>query len=487
MLIFELSDSEKKIKNKILKRIKKNKTFLPIPEKFIRKTLPYIPNNSNLQVIRHYTKLSQKNYSIDTNFYPLGSCTMKYNPKEIKKASSKSEFINQHPLTNISSNQGTLKILYELQTYLSDISGMPGVSLTPMAGSQGEFAAVSMIKAYFDSKKEFHKNEIIIPEDAHGTNAASASMCGFKVITIQSNINGNINIKDLKNKIGENTAVLMLTNPSTLGLFIDNIKNISDIVHQYKAFLYYDGANLNAILGKIKPIDMGFDLMHINLHKTFGTPHGSGGPGSGPITANAKLTPYLPIPLVKKKYKNFYYWSDYKENPNSIGRLSCFMGNINVLIHAYFYIRLLGKSGLSRVSDYATLNANYLLSKLKKIGFSPVYPSKIASHEFLITLKNEKIKYKISAKDLAKRLLDYDIHPPTIYFPISIPECLLIEPTETESKKELDYFIKIMKKIYNEITNNSNKLENAPHKLSIKRIDEIKANKKLNLNYFKKT
>lgn len=454
-----------------------------IPEEYRRKTLPQWPACSELQVVRHFTRLSKMNFSIDTHFYPLGSCTMKYNPRGVHKAASLSGFLNRHPLATEAASQGTLQALYELQGYLAEITGMPGVSLTPMAGSQGEFAGVAMIKAYHQARGDTMRDEILIPDAAHGTNPASAVMCGFKVVEIPTGSDGDIHLDELRKKVGPRTAGIMLTNPSTLGLFMCNIKEVAMIVHQAGGLLYYDGANLNAILGKVRPGDMGFDIMHLNLHKTFATPHGGGGPGSGPIAVGQRLLPFLPLPIVLKE-RQAYRWANKQDYPQSIGRLSCFMGNAGILLRAYFYIRLLGKAGLLRVSEYATLNANYLMAELTKVGFTPAYPNRRASHEFIITLNPEKKQLGITAMDVAKRLLDYGYHAPTTYFPLLVPECLLIEPTETESKETLDGFIQAMKAILDEAKNNPDLVRNAPHTLPVKRLDDVKAARELDLNFY---
>ncbi|MDP3706064.1 MAG: aminomethyl-transferring glycine dehydrogenase subunit GcvPB [Legionellaceae bacterium] len=454
-----------------------------IPAAFKRVTPPRLPACSELQVVRHFTNLSKKNYSIDTHFYPLGSCTMKYNPRGVHKAASLPHFINRHPLTPAEHSQGFLQAMYELQQYLAEITGMQGVSLTPMAGSQGEFAGVAMIKAYHQSRGETQRDEMLIPDAAHGTNPASASMCGYKIVEIPTGRDGDINLDELRKKVSPRTAGIMLTNPSTLGLFMRQIKDIADIIHQAGGLLYYDGANLNAIVGQVRPGDMEFDVMHLNLHKTFATPHGGGGPGSGPVAVGKRLEPFLPLPVVLKK-NNLFRYATKADYPQSIGRLSCFMGNAGILLRAYFYIRTLGKEGLLRVSEYATLNANYLLAELTKAGFTPAYPSRRASHEFILTLNPEKKKYGISAMDLAKRLLDYGCHAPTTYFPLLVPECLLIEPTETESKEELDNFVNAMSAIRLESKTNPELLHNAPYTLPVKRLDDVKAARELDLNYY---
>lgn len=480
MLIFELSQDGRQAAAQFPSQ---DTTSLDLPEALRRKTPPRLPACSELDVVRHYTKLSQKNFAIDTQFYPLGSCTMKYNPRGVHKAASLAGFLNRHPMTPPENSQGFLEILYRLQTALMEITGMAGVCLTPMAGSQGEFAGVAMIKAYHAKRGESHRNEMLIPDAAHGTNPASAAICGFKVVELKTGPDGEISLEELRQKVGPNTAGIMLTNPSTLGLFMRQIKEVAAIVHQAGGLLYYDGANLNAILGRVRPGDMGFDVIHLNLHKTFATPHGGGGPGSGPVAVNTRLLPFLPLPTVLKDHQR-YRFATKSDLPDSIGRLSCFMGNAGILLRAYFYIVVLGKAGLLRVSQFATLNANYLLKCLQKVGFRAAYPLRRATHEFVLTFQDEKKAYGVSAMDLAKRLLDYGMHAPTTYFPLLIPECLLIEPTETESKATLDAFVAAMKTIREEAQTQPELLKQAPHHLPVKRLDDVKAARELDLNYW---
>lgn len=451
-----------------------------IPATLLRKTPALLPPVSELQVVRHYTKLSQKNFSIDTHFYPLGSCTMKYNPRAAHRLASLPLFQNRHPYTPEAKNQGFLACLYELQEILQEITGMPVVSLTPMAGAQGEFAGVAMIRAYHHSRGDTARTEMLVPDAAHGTNPASAAMCGYTVKEVPTTQEGDLDIEKLKQLVGPKTAGIMLTNPSTLGTFERNMLEIAAIVHNAGGLLYYDGANLNAILGIVRPGEMGFDVMHLNLHKTFATPHGSGGPGSGPIAASLRLKPFIPIPIVGKKNEQ-YVWLSESDFPNSIGRLSAFMGNANILLQAYCYAKLLGKNGFKRVSQFATLNANYLLALLKQKGLSPAFPKRRASHEFIITLKPETKKIGLTAMDLAKRLLDYGYHAPTTYFPLLVPECLLIEPTETESKAELEGFANAIEAILKEATENLDFVKRAPHTLPVKRVDDVRAARTLDL------
>lgn len=451
-----------------------------IPAQFLRQTKPLLPEVSELEAVRHYTSLSQKNYGIETNFYPLGSCTMKYNPRATHKYATLPNLLNRHPYTSEENSQGFLQCLYELQDILKHVTGMQEVSLTPMAGAQGEFAGIAMIRAYHTARGDHERSEILVPDAAHGTNPATAAMCGYKVCEIPTNKDGDIDLPALKAKVGPKTAGIMLTNPSTLGVFERQIKEIAEIVHQAGGLLYYDGANLNAILGKVRPGDMGFDVMHMNLHKTFATPHGGGGPGSGPVAVNQRLVPFLPIPRVVKKGEH-YSWLTEKDCPQTIGRLSAFMGNAGVLLRAYIYSRVLGKEGLQRVAEYATLNANYLMKCLQEIGFSLAFPNRRASHEFIVTAKAQTKEFRVTALDIAKRLLDYGFYAPTVYFPLLVPECLLIEPTETESKQELDRFVAAMKAILLEIANEPEVVRTAPHTMPVRRLDDVRAARELDL------
>lgn len=453
-----------------------------IPAHLLRTDAPVLPEVSELQVVRHYTNLSKLNFSIDGNFYPLGSCTMKYNPKGVHELAMLDGFLQHHPLARTEDSQGLLACLYELQEILQAVTGMKAAALSPMAGAQGEFAGVAMIKAYHAARQDDARTEILVPDAAHGTNPASAVQCGYKVREIPTGSDGNVDIAALRAAVGPHTAGIMLTNPSTLGVFEEKIIEIAQIIHAAGGLLYYDGANFNAILGKVRPGDMGFDVMHLNLHKTFATPHGGGGPGSGPVLANERLAPFLPVPRVTK-HQQYYRWLTAKDCPQTIGRLSTFMGNTGILLRAYFYIRLLGRTGLLRVAEYATLNANYLLARLTQAGFTLAYPTRRASHEFILTLKNENKTLHINALHMAKRLLDYGYHAPTMYFPLLVPECLLIEPTETESKETLDGFVEAMIAIINEAKTNPKLVQTAPHTLPVKRLDDVKAARELNLAY----
>jgi len=451
-----------------------------IPAHLRRSVAPALPEVSELQVVRHFTRLSQLNFSIDTHFYPLGSCTMKYNPKACNSYAMLPEFLGRHPLAPDSHSQGHLACLFELQEMLEDITGMQGVSLTPMAGAQGEFAGVAMIRAYHRARGDLARNQIIVPEAAHGTNPATATMCGCEVREVPCDINGDVDLDALRAVVGPHTAGIMLTNPSTLGVFERKIEAVARIVHEAGGLLYYDGANLNAILGKVRPGDMGFDVIHMNLHKTFSTPHGGGGPGSGAVGVGARLLPFLPIPMVGCEGGR-YRWLDEQDRPQSIGRLSAFMGNAGVNLRAYVYMRLLGRDGMVRVAEFAALNANYLLRRLLAAGFDAAYPMRRASHEFIITLKRQNRDYQVTAMDVAKRLLDYGFHAPTTYFPLLVPECLLIEPTETESKEDLDRFCEAMIEILREMRDEPQKLSGAPFTMPVRRLDDVRAAKQLDL------
>lgn len=445
-----------------------------IPERFRRRTPPLLPEVSELQAVRHYTRLSQKNFSIDTHFYPLGSCTMKYNPRVCHKLAMQPGFLQVHPLAPESTQQGLLACLHELQDLLAEVTGMTAVSLTPLAGAQGEFAGIAMIRAYHHARGDLQRNEILVPDAAHGTNPASAVMCGYQVREIPTGPSGNVDLVALREAVGPQTAGLMLTNPSTLGVFEVEIQEIQRTVHAAGGLSYYDGANLNAILGKVRPGDMGFDVIHLNLHKTFSTPHGGGGPGAGPVGVNQRLQPFLPVPYVVREGALFR-WADEADCPQSIGRLSAFGGNIGILLRAYVYIRLLGWEGMERIADFATLNANYLMHLLRQKGFTLAFPERRASHEFIITLKQQAREWEVTAADFAKRLLDYGVHAPTTYFPLLVPECLLIEPTETETPETLERFAEIMATIRQEARDDPQLVKTAPHRMPVKRLDDVRA------------
>jgi glycine dehydrogenase subunit 2 len=476
-LIFQIPSLETghKIMPSVSEEISSIKINIP---KNLKRTKPArLPQISEPQLIRHYNNISKKNFGVDNGFYPLGSCTMKYNPKINEEISRLENFVNIHPYQDEKDIQGALQLMYELDVLLCEITGMDKFTLQPSAGAHGELTGLFIINAHHRGKGNKRKN-IIIPDSAHGTNPASVTMAGYNVITVDSDEKGKVDIKKLSKLLDKNTAGLMLTNPNTLGLFDENILKISEMIHDAGGLVYYDGANLNAIMGIAKPGDMGFDIVHLNLHKTFSTPHGGGGPGSGPIGVKKELSKFLPVPTVEVNSKGRYYLNYDKKD--SIGKVKAFYGNFNVLIKAYSYILSLGAQGLKKVSQLAVLNANYLKKNLNKYYYLP-YPE-ICMHEFVISAIWQKEK-GIRALDIAKRLMDFGFHPPTIYFPLIVKEALMIEPTETENKETLDMFIKAMKKIAKEANENPEILKSAPHKTPVKRLDEVKAAKDLILKY----
>ncbi|MYD96466.1 MAG: glycine dehydrogenase subunit 2 [Gammaproteobacteria bacterium] len=453
-----------------------------LPPASLRNRPPALPAVSELEAVRHYTRLSAKNYSIDGQFYPLGSCTMKYNPRGAHRAANLPGFLNRHPLAPLSRSQGFLSCLYELQEILKTVTGMAAVSLTPMAGAQGELAGVAMIRAWHDARNDDRRQEILVPTAAHGTNPATAVMCGYRVREVGVLPDGDVDVDALKAALGDETAGIMLTNPSTCGVFERRIREIADLVHGAGGLLYYDGANLNAILGNVRPGDMGFDVLHMNLHKTFATPHGGGGPGAGPVGVNERLLPHLPTPFVARDDEG-YRWVEGEDAPQSIGRLSAFMGNAGILLRALAYARMLGRDGMRRVGEYATLNANYMMARLAAAGFELAYPDRAASHEFIVTFRNEAKTFGVTAMDFAKRLLDYGFHAPTTYFPLLVAECFLIEPTETETKAELDAFVDALIKIREEAERDPELVKTAPHTLPVGRLDDVRAARELDLRY----
>ncbi len=446
-----------------------------IPQEHLADKPPPLPEVGEIDLIRHYTNLSARNMSIDTNFYPLGSCTMKYNPKRHERLAALPGFANLHPLQDDSTTQGMLEILFEMQAFLAEISGLPAVSLQPAAGAHGELTALFVAAAYFKEKGETHRRKVLVPDSAHGTNPASAALAGFDTITVKSGSNGLVDLEDLKSKLGDDTAVFMITNPNTLGLFETQIKIITDLLHSKGALVYLDGANMNAILGITRPGDFGADMQHYNVHKTFTGPHGGGGPGSGPIAVRDFLAPYLPAPVVVKD------GSRYKLNfdmPKSIGRVRSFFGNVGILFRGYCYIRTLGPDGLKQVSEQAVLNANYLRARVSE-AFDVPHP-RPCMHEFVASARTLLRERKIKALDICKRLLDYGFHAPTVYFPMVVSEALMMEPTETESKETLDAFADTLLKIKAE---DAETLKSAPHTHVVSRPDEVKAAKELKLRW----
>jgi glycine dehydrogenase subunit 2 len=436
-----------------------------LPKSYQRRDLP-IPNIPEVEIVRHFINLSNRNYGVDTGIYPLGSCTMKYNPKINEKIVRMPRFAQIHPLQN--KNSGCLELLHHISELLGEITGMDGFTMQPAAGAHGELVGLLMIKKYFESKG-IKKNKIIVPDSAHGTNPASARMAGFSIIEIKSNKNGEVPLDELDFAMKEgDVAGIMLTNPNTLGVFDRQIKEITRIVHENGGLCYYDGANLNPMLGICRPRDMGFDIIHLNLHKTFSTPHGGGGPGSGPIGVIDELVPFLPGPCLISTQHGVICKEN---NEKSIGRIRAFWGNFGVIIRAYAYILALGAEGLKRVGQMAVLNANYLRVLLQKNFFLPF--SRICQHEFV--LSDRDMPNEIATEDIAKRILDYGVYAPTIYFPLIVSGALMIEPTETESKKSLDNFVKIMNKIYEEARNNPETLKTAPHNTYVKRLDAVQA------------
>lgn len=448
-----------------------------IPADRLRQTPAALPEVCEVDVIRHYTALSRRNFGVDNGFYPLGSCTMKYNPKLNEDAARLPGFAFVHPYQPAESLQGALELLYNLQEDLKAITGMDSVTLQPAAGAHGEWTGLMLIRAYHESRGD-KRTKVIVPDSSHGTNPASATAAGFETVTIRSNEKGLVDLDALRQAVGPDTAALMLTNPNTLGLFEEEIEEIACIVHEAGGLLYYDGANSNAIMGIARPGDMGFDVVHLNLHKTMSTPHGGGGPGAGPVGVKSILTPFLPAPLVGKRQDGSFYLD--AGSASSIGRVKAYCGNFGILVRAYAYIRSLGPDGLRQVSEQAVLNANYMMRRLAP-HFDLPY-DRPCKHEFVLSGKRLKKSYGVSTLDVAKRLLDYGYHPPTVYFPLIVEECLMIEPTETESKETLDAFIDTMIRIAEEARDTPELVRNAPHTTAVKRLDETLAARKPVLN-----
>lgn len=450
-----------------------------IPKDLLREDELDLPEVSELELTRHYVNLSYKNYSVDKGFYPLGSCTMKYNPKVNEDIANLKDFTDIHPLQNENTVQGALKLMYNLQNMLKEITGMDKVTLQPAAGAHGELTGMMIIRAYFESRGDHKRKKMIVPDSAHGTNPASASAAGFDVVEIKSGKDGLIDIDSLKAVLNDEVAGLMLTNPNTLGLFEKNICEIANLIHDAGGLLYYDGANMNANMGITRPGDMGFDVVHLNLHKTFSTPHGGGGPGSGPVGVKGDLVDFLPVPVVEKV--NDKYVLNY-DIPHTIGKVRSYYGNFGVMVRAYAYILSMGAEGLKKASETAVLNANYIKEMLKAYYDLPF--DCVCKHEFVFSGIKDK-QSNISTLDIAKRLIDYGFHPPTIYFPLIVDNSLMIEPTETESIETLNEFIDAMKAIAKEAKENPESLKEAPHEPYMRRLDEVKAARKPVLKYSK--
>lgn len=450
-----------------------------LPEGYLREEEPELPEVSELDIMRHYTALSKRNHGVDSGFYPLGSCTMKYNPKINENVARFNGFAHLHPLQDESSVQGALELMYDLQEHLIEITGMDEVTLQPAAGAHGEWTGLMMIRSYHEANGDTKRTKVVVPDSAHGTNPASATVAGFETVTVKSDENGLVDLEDLRRVVGEDTAALMLTNPNTLGLFEENILEMAEIVHGAGGKLYYDGANLNAVLSKARPGDMGFDVVHLNLHKTFTGPHGGGGPGSGPVGVKADLIPFLPKPVLVKNGDQYEFEYD---RPQSIGRVKPYYGNFGINVRAYTYIRTMGPDGLKAVTENAVLNANYMMRRLAPFFDLPF--DRHCKHEFVLSGKRQK-KLGVRTLDIAKRLLDFGYHPPTIYFPLNVEECIMIEPTETESKETLDAFVDAMIQIAKEAEENPEIVQEAPHTTVIGRLDETMAARKPVLRYQK--
>ncbi|HEX7590524.1 MAG TPA: aminomethyl-transferring glycine dehydrogenase subunit GcvPB [Candidatus Limnocylindrales bacterium] len=452
-----------------------------IPAGLLRAEGARLPEVSEPELARHYVNLSRLNYSVDTGFYPLGSCTMKYNPKVNEWAARLPGFGGLHPLAPDELAQGTLQLLWELEAALAEIGGMKAVTLQPAAGAHGEFTGILMIRAYHLSRGDTERCEVLVPDSAHGTNPATASMAGFKTVTIPSAADGGVDVEAFRAALGPRTAAIMITNPSTLGLFESRLCELLEAVHEAGALAYMDGANLNAIMGRFKPGEAGFDVMHINVHKTFSTPHGGGGPGAGPVGVGERLVPFLPSPRVLREADGRFRLEIVGERLSSIGRVRAFAGSTGVLVRAYAYIRAHGAVGLAEVSDDAVLAANYLKARLADVLDVPF--TRPCMHEFVASSATLKAETGIRTLDIAKRLIDYGIHPPTIYFPLTVDEALLIEPTETESLETLDSFVEAMRSIVNEAHTDPDLLHSAPHSSPVRRLDETTAARQPNLRW----
>ena len=443
-----------------------------------RESALHLPHVSENELSRHYTELAGQVHGVNNGFYPLGSCTMKYNPKVNEKAAALPGFTRIHPLQPEHTIQGCLEVLEKTESMLCEVTGMDAITMQPAAGAHGEFTGLLLIKAYHDSRKDTKRTKIIVPDSAHGTNPASAAMAGFEVVSIPSGEDGCVDLEKLREAVGEDTAGLMLTNPNTVGLFDKNILEITSIIHEAGGLAYYDGANLNAVMGIVRPGDMGFDVVHLNLHKTFSTPHGGGGPGSGPVGCKAFLKEFLPGRLAEKDAEGMYHFVD---PAASVGNVKAFYGNFLVVVRALTYLLMLGKEGIPEASSNAVLNANYMMAKLKDVY--PMAYDETCMHEFVMTLEQLKHEIDVSAMDIAKALLDYGIHPPTMYFPLIVHEALMIEPTETESKETLDEVIRVFHEIYENAKADPAAMHEAPVRTYVRRLDEVRAARKPVLRY----
>lgn len=474
-LIFEISEQGKRCATIRTPDVKPEK----LNAKYLRAQKPELPEVSEVDFARHYTALSRRAFGVDTGFYPLGSCTMKYNPKINEEVAALEGFTRIHPLQAENTVQGALEVMETLSGYLAEITGMDAVTLQPNAGAHGEYTGLLLIAEYHAARKDFKRTKVIVPDSAHGTNPASAVMAGFEIINVPSDEKKGVDLEALKKVVGDDTAALMLTNPTTLGLFEKNIKEISKIIHDAGGLLYYDGANLNAVMGIVRPGDMGFDVVHLNLHKTFSTPHGGGGPGSGPVGCKKALAPFLPNPSVVKTDKG-YKFADGKK---SIGKVASFYGNFGVYVRALTYIVALGAEGIKSAAEHAVLNANYL-----KVNIEDLYPTekgRHCMHEFVVSMQELKDKTGVSAMDIAKTMIDRGYHPPTMYFPLIIHEALMFEPTETENKRTLDEVIAALREIYENAFKDPEYMKAAPHHAQIGRPDEVKAARQPIVRYTK--
>ncbi|MFA0889095.1 MAG: aminomethyl-transferring glycine dehydrogenase subunit GcvPB [Synergistales bacterium] len=444
-----------------------------LPPGMLRNVPAELPELSEVDVVRHFTRLSQLNFALDEGFYPLGSCTMKYNPKMNEDAARLPGFAQAHPLQGGEASQGAMQLMYELAEMLSEITGMAGVSLQPAAGAHGELAGIMIIRAYHHSRGDGKRTKMLVPDTAHGTNPASSAVAGYQVVEVKSDARGNVDLEALREAMTDEVAGIMLTNPNTLGLFEESITEVAEIVHARGGLLYYDGANFNAILGKVRPGDMGFDVIHLNLHKSFSTPHGGGGPGSGPIGVGKDLLPFLPVPVIGKSKDRYVFEYD---RPLSIGKIRSFYGNFGVLVRAYAYILSMGGEGLREAAENAVLNANYLMSRLKGSFLLPY--DRTCKHEFVLSGKRQHDGKGVSTLDMAKALMDYGYHPPTIYFPLVVEEAMMIEPTETEGKETLDAFAEALISIAKEAEESPDRVKTAPHSTIVARLDETAAARK---------